>query len=215
MINVASLVACGVRPTAAKLHAPHLSRACQLFNVTTPREVAAIVAQFGHETQSFTAMEESLYYRDPTRVVLLFRTAFDKDRDAVADPAEIADAMQYLKNPQKLANRVYAGRGGNGAEASGDGWRYRGRGYTHLTFLNNYRIASAMPGAADYVAQPELVAEPEHAALTGFGFWRHNRIGEALAAGGIDATTKIINPGMAGKDDRRGRFTTACAVFGG
>jgi putative chitinase len=214
MIDVATLVRCGIHPTQARLHAPHLANACALFGVTEPREIAGIVAQFGHETQSFTAMEECLYYRDPARAVLLFRTAFDKDRDGVADPQEIAEAMRYMKNSEMMANRAYANRSGNGPESSGDGWKYRGRGYTHLTFLDNYRIAAAMPGAADYVRYPDLVAQPEHAALTGFNYWKKNRVGEALLASNIDAATRIINPGMAGKQDRRDRFAVACEVFG-
>lgn len=212
MITVERLIAMGIGPTAAKLHAPHLQAACERFEIVTFARQTDFVAQAAHETAGLTAFEENLYYRDPVRVARLFRTAFDLNRDRAISASEIADAARYVRKPQALANRIYADRYGNGPEASGDGWRYRGRGGGHLTFKGNYHDAGQAL-ARPYVDQPELVAQPADAALTFAWYWHTRKCNLLADAGKFDAITQVINPGMAGVADRRAWRAKAREAF--
>lgn len=144
-----------------------------------------------HETQGLTAFEENLYYSRPERILEIFRSRVKT----------MAEAAAIAKNPQALANKVYSGRYGNGDEASGDGWRYRGRGAGHLTFKDNYAGAGKALGQA-YVYAPEMVSEPKHAALTFAWYWETRGCNAMADTWGITAITKAINPGMAGANER-------------
>lgn len=199
MISVAALIACGIAPTQAKLYADPLAEACRKFEITTKHRLAAFIAQTAHESANFTRAEENLYYTTPERI----RAMWPKRVPTLADAATLA------RNPQRLANRVYANRLGNGDESSGDGWAYRGRGLIQLTGRSNYHVASDALGAT-YIASPELVAKPVDACLTAAWFWSSIH-GNLLAdAGLIDELTRKINgPAMAGADDRRSRYDDA------
>src|SRR5260370_19575647 len=111
------------------------------------------------ESAGLTRMEESLHYRDPARLVSLFR--------AVKDTAD-ATAL-IAQGPEAIANRVYANRLGNGSQASGDGWRYRGSGYIQLTGRDNYRKFGTK-GNIDLVEDPNLVRPPPTAARGPFRY---------------------------------------------
>ena len=203
--TVQTLIAAGIAPTAARLFAEPLARACAQFGIDTPVRLAAFVAQTGHESAGFTALEESLYYRLPERIRAMWPTRVPS----------LADAATLVRNPQALANRVYSNRNGNGGPETGDGWKYRGRGLLQITGRANYEAASES-AARDYVSQPDLVAQPEDACLTAAWFWA--TAGCNLLADGsqIDAITRRINgPAMAGADDRRERFREALVAFQG
>lgn len=203
--TIQSLIAAGIAPTAARRFVEPLARACAQFGIDTTVRLAAFVAQTGHESACFTQLEESLYYRLPERIRAIWPTRVPS----------MADATTLIRNPQALANRVYAGRNGNGPEASGDGWKYRGRGLIQITGRANYQAASES-AARDYVSNPDLVAQPEDACLTAGWFWA--QAGCNLLADGsqIDAITRRINgPAMAGADDRRERFREALVAFQG
>ena len=101
-------------------------------------------------------------------------------------------------------------RYGNGSFTSGDGWRYRGRGLIQLTFRDNYAAASEALGR-DYVARPEWVALPPDAVLTAAWFWASAGCNELMLRGLFDATTRRINPAMAGASDRRMQFARIAA----
>lgn len=193
MIKVASLVAAGVPPTQARLFAEPLAQACARFQIATPARLAGFVAQCRVESADFTALEEGLWYTTPERIRAVFPSRVPT----------LADAQRLVRNPQALANRVYAGRLGNGDEASGDGWRYRGRGLKQLTGRSNYADA-ARALARPYVEQPDLVAQPEDACLTAAWFW-HSVKGNILAdSAQWDAITRAVNgPAMLLADRRR------------
>lgn len=201
MITVAALIACGIAPTQAKIFDGALAYACDRFGITSTAQKAQFLAQCAHESAGFTRLEESLYYTTPERIATMW-------------PMRVSgafDAASLCRNPQALANRVYANRIGNGDETSGDGWRYRGRGLIQLTGRENYERASEEIGE-DYSGTPELVAQPAHAALTAAWFFVSR--GCLLVADDVAAVTRIINGrGMVGLDDRRQWFEQAAQAF--
>jgi putative chitinase len=194
MISLAKLIACGVQPTQARLFAAHLDVACDRFEIRTGTHQAAFLAQAIHESTGLTKLEESTFYRTPERVHATFlrlRTV----------PMSVL-GQRYIRNPQGLANLAYANINGNGDEASGDGWRYRGRGLFQLTGRANYMAAGAALGRP-YKEQPELVAQPLDAAMTAGWYWSAARLGVLLDRAGFDAVSKRVNGGENGLKERR------------
>lgn len=212
ILDLATLIGCGIGPTQARIFLAPLTEELRLWGLDTPLRAAMFIAQAAHESARFTHMEEDLYYRDPERTARLFRTAFDKDHDGAISPAEIEAALPYMRNPKALANRAYADRMGNGPEASGDGWAYRGRGLGGLTGRDNYFHCGTGTGRP-YEEMPELVALPPDACKSFAWFFVVNRCGAAADSGDVDAVTRRINPGMAGLKERRALYFEAARAF--
>lgn len=148
------------RGTDLAVHAAALEAARLASTVNTPHRVAAFLGQVVVETGGLTAMVENLAYRTPALLVKNFRAVRD-----------LVDAQRLIAaGPQAIANRVYANRLGNGDEASGDGWRYRGSGYKQLTGRRNYSQIGALVGL-DLVGNPELARQPTDAARVAFAYW--------------------------------------------
>lgn len=204
MITVASLIGAGLHPTQARQFAGPLAAACQRFGIDKPARVGGFVAQCRVESDDFRRMEESLAYRSPERLRAVFPSR-------VASMAEAADLIKA--GPQAIANRVYARKLGNGDEASGDGWRYRGRGIIQLTGRSNYADAATALGRP-YLEQPDLVAQPDDACLVAAWYW-HTIKGNVLADGGQwDAITRAVNgPGMLHAQLRRQYSNDAAMAF--
>lgn len=196
---------------AQKWFSPVVS-AMNEFGIDTPLRMAGFIAQTGHESQGFSVLSESLYYRDAGRVARFFRTAFDTNSDRILQPEEIAVASQYTCNSMKLANRAYASRGGNGPESSGDGYRYRGRGLIQITFRNNYRDCGRALGL-DLLSTPDLLTEPLTAARSAAWYWQSRDCNSSADRSDVVGMTKKINPALAGLDDRTRRFRTATEVL--
>lgn len=194
MITTQSLIAAGVQPTQAKQFAPHIEAACQRFEIKTLSQRAAFIAQAMHESRNFTRLEENTYYSTPERI----HAVFNRLRTV---PAAVL-GVNYVKKPQALANLAYANINGNGDEASGDGWRYRGRGLFQLTGRANYMAAGDAAGRP-YKEQPELVAQPLDAAMTAGWFWSTSRLNSVLDRGGVDQVSKRVNGGYNGLVERR------------
>lgn len=173
LITVEKLLAMRVSAGAARRFAEPLQAACALHGIDTNVRVAAFMAQALHESGHLERMEEDLHYRSAERIARVFRRAFDADRDGKLSSFELQIAEAFVGQPERLANRAYAGRNGNGNEASGDGWRYRGRGFFQLTGRTNYLQAGQALGRP-YVEQPDLVAQPSDAALTAAWYWSVN-----------------------------------------
>ncbi len=194
MITLAALILSGVPPTQARQFLEPLSAACKRFDIVTPPRLAGFIAQCRVESADFTRLEEDLRYRRPERLLQVFPSR-------VRGLADAADLVSY--GPKAIANRVYAGKIGNGNEASGDGWRYRGRGLKQLTGRANYADA-AEALARPYLEQPDLVAMPADACLTAAWFW-NNAKGNILAdSAQWDAITRAVNgPAMLQADLRR------------
>lgn len=127
-----------------------LQGAFDIYNINTPERQACFLAQCIHESTGFTRFEESLYYSAP-RLLEVFPSYFT--------PSQAAD---YAKQPERIANRVYANRMGNGLESSGDGWKYRGRGAIGITGKDMYTRCGASLNQ-DFVNNPDLVKSLEWA----------------------------------------------------
>lgn len=171
------------------------------FGIDTPRKQAAFIGQCGHECGNFRILEENLNYRAETLMKLWARRF-----------PTIEIANQYARNPRKIANKVYSDRMGNRDEASGDGYRFRGRGCIQLTGHANYFHASQAVGV-DFVAAPDLVATPQYAALTAGWFWSTHNCNALAEAADWTALTKKINGGTIGLADRIKHTEEALAVL--
>jgi putative chitinase len=137
-----------------------LDGAFSRFHITTRDRVCAFLAQTSHESGHFNRLEESLFYRTPGRLMAVWPKRFPDE----------ASATPFVENPERLANFVYARRMGNGDEASGDGFRFRGRGLIQLTGRSNYQQAGEALGI-DLLAAPERLTSKEVAALSAAWFW--------------------------------------------
>lgn len=197
--------------TAQRWLEPLCSAAAE-FAITTPRRLSAFIAQIGHESGGFSCLSENLYYSDPERVARIFRSGFDNDKNGVIDPAEIEFARGYTRNPEKLANRAYAGRGGNGNEQSGDGWRFRGRGLIQVTFRKNYLACGSALGL-DLISSPDVLLNYLPAARSAAWYWQTNGCNELADSDNFLAITRRINPPAQGQTDRQTRYNAAKAVL--
>lgn len=160
------------------------------FGISTPQQQAAFIGQCGHECGNFRILEENLNYKAAT-LMRLWPKRFPT--------LEIANA--YAGNPKKIANMVYGNRMGNRDEASGDGYRFRGRGCIQLTGHTNYHHAGKALGM-DFVMEPDLVATPKYAAMTAGWFWSTHDCNRLAEAGDWTGLTKKINGGTIGLNDR-------------
>jgi len=179
-----------------------LNATFERFYINSKVQQAAFIGQCGHECGNFKVLEENLNYRAET-LMRLWPKRFPT----------LDVANQYARNPKKIANMVYANRMGNRDEASGDGYRFRGRGCIQLTGHSNYFHAGKALGV-DFVKEPDLVATPMYAALTAGWFWSThdcNRLAEVQDWKGL---TKKINGGHIGLDDRIKHTQHALAVLG-
>ena len=166
-----------------------LADAMELYEITTPKRVTAFIAQIAHESARFTRMVESLNY-SPHRLLQVFPKHFL--------PAE---AVQFAHDERRIANRVYGGRMGNGTEATGDGYRFRGRGFIMLTGRNAYRNAGKHLGEP-LEDEPERAAQPNIAALIAADYWATRGCNELADADKYETITRAINGGLNGHEDR-------------
>jgi putative chitinase len=167
------------------------------FGITTPLRLAHFLAQCGHESGGFKATQENLNY-SAKGLCGIFRKYFPS----------VTVALQYERKPKKIANRVYANRMGNGNEASGEGWKYRGRGYIQLTGKENYKAFDATV-PEDITSNPDLVATKYALASAAFffkknGLWAICDRGADMAT--VTAVTKRVNGGTIGLADRQKHF---------
>ena len=193
MITTARLIAAGVQPTPARTMADAIAAACVHFDINTPLRQAAFVAQCIVESRGFQSLEENCWWTTPERLMKVFPMRV----------ATIDLAQTLVRNPQAMANTCYAMKNGNGNVASGDGWRYRGRGAIQLTGRNNYSDAGIECGRP-YLEQPDLVAAPADACLTAAWFWHARKCNALADSQQFDSITRAINgPGMVDRDLRK------------
>lgn len=187
-----------------EVHAQALEQARQHSSVNTPRRLCHFLGQVFVETAGFSCMVENLNYRNPDRLDAIFSAVCG------ADDARIL----VRKGPEAIANRVYANRLGNGPEASGDGWRFRGSGYKQLTGRANYREIGKLIGM-DLEQNPELARAPEAAARIAFAFWEARHCSELADCGDVEGVTAKINgPAKLGLQERRSATLKALAIWG-
>jgi putative chitinase len=167
------------------------------FQINTPLRLAHFLAQCGHESGGFRVTQENLNY-SAKGLAGIFKKYF---------PTEAA-ATPYARQPQKIANKVYANRMSNGSEASGDGYKFRGRGYIQLTGRDNYTQFGKAIGE-DIASNPDKVSS-QYALLSAAWFWSKNGLNKLADGGSTDTTvtsiTKRVNGGTIGLADRIKHF---------
>jgi len=172
------------------------------YEINTPLRVAHFVAQCAHESGNFVFIKENLNYRAAS-LMTTFKKYFPT--------AELA--QQYEKRPEKIANRVYANRMGNGDEASGDGYKYCGRGLIQLTGRDNYTFfAGSLDISVEEAA--EYLATFEGAAQSACFFWEQNNLNRFADTNDVKGLTRAINGGYIGLEDRIRHTEHALHILG-
>jgi putative chitinase len=191
-----------VMPQARPGWADAMASAMQDWGITGGDNAAMFLAQIAHESAGLTRLAENLNY-SASRLTAVWPSRFPT----------IASAQPYAHAPAKLANRVYSNRMGNGPEASGDGWRYRGRGPIQITGRANY--AAASEGIqTDLLLHPDRVnADPPIGSRVACWFWVKNGLPQLAAQGRFDDITRRINGGLHGIEDRRRLLAIARRVI--
>jgi len=179
-----------------------LNEVMDFYEINTPERISMFHAQVGHESAGMTARKENLNYSAQGLNKIFPKYFIRAGRDANA----------YAKKPEKIANVVYANRMGNGDEASGDGYRYRGRGLIQLTGKDNYtKFASDME-----VSLEEAVVwleTPDGAAWSAGWFWDSRELNNWADNGDVLTVTKKINGGIIGLADREEHYAEALHIF--
>jgi putative chitinase len=186
-------VAIGSLGAAARQYAYALEMAMIEGGIISPLEKAHFIAQVAHESGNFVHTEENLNY-SAQGLRKTFAKYFKTDQEALV----------YGRKPMAIANRVYANRMGNGNEASGDGWKYRGRGPIQLTGKENYTKASkAIFGDIRLVINPDLVKNIDVGAKVAVWFWNMKECCGPSRLDDCVAVTRRINGGTNGLEDRK------------
>ena len=167
------------------------------FELNTPLRLAHFLAQAGHESGGFKAVNENLNY-GAKGLLGIFKKYFPTEQKA----------LLYERKPEKIANLVYGGRMGNGVETTGEGWKFRGRGYIQLTGKDNYKAFDAVV-TESIVDNPDLVAT-KYPLLSAAWFFHKNGLHKIADQGATDAVvttvTKRVNGGTIGLPDRIKHF---------
>jgi putative chitinase len=167
------------------------------FELNTPLRLAHFLAQAGHESGGFKAVNENLNY-GAKGLLGIFKKYFPTPEKAAL----------YERKPEKIANLVYGGRMGNGAEATGEGYKFRGRGYIQLTGKDNYKAFDAIV-EENLLESPDLVAT-KYPLLSAAWFFHKNGLHKIADGGATDAVvtsvTKRVNGGTIGLPDRIKHF---------
>lgn len=171
------------------------------YDITTGHRGAGFIAQCGHESSDFTVLKENLNY-SAERLHQVFPNRFPT----------VQSAQPYDHNPEKIANKTYGGRLGNGPESSGDGYKYRGRGAIQLTGHDNYQAFATAIGKSidEAVAYCETL---EGAIESACWFWKKHGLNATCDKDDIVQMTKIINGATIGLDDRKARYEKAKKVL--
>jgi len=171
------------------------------YEINTPKRQAGFIGQCQHESGNFKTLEENLHY-SAASLMRVWPSRFPDQ----------ATADQYANNPEKIANKVYAGRMGNTED--GDGWKYHGRGVIQLTGKDNYMFCGQAI-KLDLMDNPDLLLEPMNAMLSAGWFWNKRGLNAAADVSGWEEITRKINGGVLGLDDRIAKITKALQILEG
>jgi putative chitinase len=203
MIDRHVLLSLGVSVADADKYLPFINMTMVKREINTPVRQAMFLSQLAHESGNFKFVVENLNYSADA-----LRRVFGK----YFPTEELAN--QYARQPERIANRVYASRMGNGDEASGDGWKYRGRGLIQLTGKNNYASFS-MQSDNNALVEPDLVAQPELAVDSAGWFWTTNRLNQLADTGDVKAVSRRVNGGFNGLADREAKYNKLMVLLDG
>jgi putative chitinase len=173
------------------------------YQINTPKRQACFIGQTMHESGSFKFTRENLNY-SAKALMATWPSRFP----------DLDTAMQYERQPEKIANKVYGGRMGNTED--GDGAKYIGRGLIQVTGKENYTHCGEALGL-DLVANPQLLEEPRYAALSAGWFWNKkglNALADEGTSNSFEVMTKRINGGLLGLDDRKSKIIEALKALG-
>lgn len=162
------------------------------YGLTTSLRKAHFMAQIDHES-GLKPISENLNY-SAEGLLKTFKKYFTPEQ-----------AKEFARQPEKIANRVYANRMGNGDECSGDGWKYRGKGYIQITGYNNYKALTDYTGI-DYINNPELLLTEADSLISALWYWKVNNINTFADRDDIVGVTKKINGGTNGLEDRKSKL---------
>ena len=188
-------------PQQADTAAHALQQAADKFGINTPLRLAHFLAQLGHESGFLPQCENLNYSADGLANTWPNRYSSGK-RDARGRWLPNALALQLHRKPQAIANHCYAARMGNGGPASGDGWRYRGRGLIQLTGKANYAETGARLGI-NLVQEPDLLLQPTVSAMAAGDFWTARGLNALADRDDVEGITRRINGGTNGLPHRR------------
>jgi putative chitinase len=185
----------------AEEYLPFLNSAMEEFYINTELRVSAFLSQLAHESSELSRLVENLNY-SAKGLLLTFSKYFN-----------INQVDSYAHEPEKIANKVYADRMGNGNQASGEGWKYRGHGPIQLTGKANH-ILCGIDLKIDLVNHPELAAEKENMFRVAAWFWDKNKLNALADSGEYKKITRSINGGYNGLDERYTYYRKAKEVLG-
>ena len=179
-----------------------LNQTFQRFGLDNALRQAGFIGQCAHESKNFHDLEEGLTYKTAARLMAIFPRRFPT----------IESATPFINNPKALGNKIYANRMGNRDEASGDGYRFRGRGLLQCTGSDlYYKFGKAIN--MDFWADPDLLATPTYAALSAGWFWDTHKLNALADARDWTKMTKVINGGTIGLEHRIAAINKAIEVL--
>lgn len=201
MLVTAPMLCTITTPELADRWVDALNETCQEFAIDSPYRIAGFLSNVAHESAGFKFVKENLNY-SAASLMRVWSSRFPT----------LEIAQRYAMQPEKIANRAYADRMGNGDEASGDGAKFLGRGLIQLTGKNNY-VAYSMACDNEALTKPEIVEQPKYAAESAGWFWSVNRLNQLADAQDITGMCRRINGGLNGLDDRQMKYSQIMSYF--
>lgn len=191
----------------SKIFISPINAAMSAYGIVGRLRTAAFIAQIGHESGQLKRLVESLNYK-AERIIALGNAASPGSRWRSLVPY----ALELAGNPVRLGNAIYSGRMGNGSPASGEGYKYRGRGLIQVTGKANY-LACGRALGVDLVNVPALLEEPQYAAMSAAWYWSVNGLNTMSDAGDLKKITQFINGAQSGAADRAELYALALRVL--
>ncbi|MBO9620197.1 MAG: glycoside hydrolase family 19 protein [Niabella sp.] len=173
------------------------------YSIDSPLRAAAYLAQGAYESGELRELVENMYYTTQQRLQQVWPTRFPT----------VDSATPYIKNPEKLGDFVYANRMGNGDVASGDGYRYRGRGWFNGTGKAFYQEMTNLT-QHDFITNPDDMAIPQYAVLSACKEWDDSNLNQYADTGDFTRITRIINGGLTGLNGRLVYYLKAKTALG-
>ena len=211
----------GCSNKVAEVWLPYFNTIPKNFGIDTPLRMAAFLAQVGHESGGLSILQENLNYSagglaniSPKRYAKRLQNGlYAKNSVGRYLPSPLAEKLSTgpLK-ASRIANNFYADRMGNGSEASGEGWKYSGKGLIQLTGKANYAELTLNTGI-DFVSNPDLLKEPAYALISACFFWKNNNLNRFADKKDILSLSKAINGGIIGLEHRKALYEKACKTL--
>lgn len=196
--HLSTIAKCSIGVATAWL--PHIEDAMAKFHIDTPYRVAGFLSQIVHESGGFMLTEENLNYQ-AKRLLEVFPKYFTPEQ-----------ALEYANHPKFIGARVYAHRMGNGSEATGDGYIYRGRGLIQITGKDNYTACGKYFGI-DLLKSPDVLKDRHYAALSAGWFWDTQWLNVFADKQDMKAMRKRVNGGLNGLEDCNAIYERALRVL--